>query len=221
MAQLKDTVVSGSLRATDTLYSTTAQFQILNVMGGNLTVSRVSGNSGVNVTQTTVPNQTITLAFNTSGSQGIWSTGYGASGTSTTDGKWLVYRNSSGNIIFNGLSQYTYPSTVDFTSATNNISTAINSNLYFVGDSSSNGIARLRQNVYTNGNTSLALQSRNYNSSTSSWGDYKGIIIQTPKDNTVNYVIDSPQNFLSALGVVYSDTTPSSPTEGMIWLKPI
>lgn len=29
MAQLKDTVVSGSLRATDTLYSTTAQFQIL------------------------------------------------------------------------------------------------------------------------------------------------------------------------------------------------
>ena len=29
MAQLKDTIVSGSLRATDTLYSTTAQFQIL------------------------------------------------------------------------------------------------------------------------------------------------------------------------------------------------
>ena len=31
MAQLKDTVVSGSLRATDTIYSTTNQFQILRI----------------------------------------------------------------------------------------------------------------------------------------------------------------------------------------------
>jgi len=188
------------------------------VMGGNLTVSRVSGNSGINVTQTTVPNQTITLAFNTSGSQGIWSTGYGGSGTSTTSGKWLVYRTSSGQIILNGIMAFDSTATC---SAADNGGTTVSYNVAYIGDSGDNGIARIRQNAFTNGNTSLALQSRNYNSSTSSWGDYLGITIQTPKDNTVNYIISQPENFLTALGIVYSTDTPSSPTEGMIWLKPI
>lgn len=188
------------------------------VMGGNLTVSRVSGNSGVNVTQTTVPDQAITLAFNTSGSQGIWSTGYGASGASTTNGKWLVYRTTSGQIILNGVIAFDSTATC---STTNNGGTTLSYNVAYVGDSGDNGIARIRQNAFANGNTSLALQSRNYNSSTSSWGDYLGITIQTPKDNTVNYIISQPENFLTALGIVYSTDTPSSPTEGMIWLKPI
>lgn len=193
------------------------------VMGGNLTVSRVSGNSGVNVTQATVPGQIITLAFNTSGSQGIWSTGYGASGTSTTSGKWLVSRNSSGQVILNGV--IAFDSTATCSSA-NNGGTTVSHNVAYVGDSGDNCIARIRQNAYTNGNTSLALQSRNYNTSSSSWGDYLGIIIQTPKDNTVNYIISQPKNFLTALGVIYSNTTPTTTThpdltEGYIWLKPI
>lgn len=35
MAQLRDTVVAGSLRATDSIYTTTAQFQSLNIPTSN------------------------------------------------------------------------------------------------------------------------------------------------------------------------------------------
>lgn len=158
------------------------------------------------------------LAFNTSGSHGLYSSGYGSSGSSTTNGKWIVYRTAGGQILLNGLIAFDSTATC---SATDNGGTTVSYNVAYVGDSADNGIARIRQNAFTNGNTSLALQSRNYNSSTSSWGDYLGITIQTPKDNTVNYVISQPENFLTALGIVYSTDTPSSPTEGMIWLKPI
>ena len=46
MAQLKDTVVAGSLRATDTVYSTTSQFQILNIPTSSNGTTYGPGTSG-------------------------------------------------------------------------------------------------------------------------------------------------------------------------------
>lgn len=46
MAQLKDTVVSGSLRATDTLYATTGQFKIINVATSSSNATYSAGTAG-------------------------------------------------------------------------------------------------------------------------------------------------------------------------------
>lgn len=46
MAQLKDTVVSGSLRATNTLYATTAQFKILKIPSASNGTSYTAGSDG-------------------------------------------------------------------------------------------------------------------------------------------------------------------------------
>ena len=71
----------------------TAKGNISTTASGNVDVTATSSNTG----------NTVHLANNSGGTHGIYSDGYGdASAGHTDDGKWLVYRNASGNITLNG-----------------------------------------------------------------------------------------------------------------------
>lgn len=88
MAQLRDTVVSGSLRATDTLYGTTAQFQILRIpttsngtVYGAGTSGQVLKTNGTSVYWAADDNTTALTSMS-----GTLAVNHGGTGSTTADG---------------------------------------------------------------------------------------------------------------------------------------
>lgn len=108
MAQLRDTVVSGSLRATDSLLSTTAQFQILNVpTASNGTTFGPGTNGHVLISNGTSVYWGTTTAITQVGTitSGTWQgttigTAYGGTGNNTGFTQWgIIYANPATKLI--------------------------------------------------------------------------------------------------------------------------
>ena len=99
--------------------------------------------------------------------------------------------------------------TLNATKAKNNLSSAMDQNVIWLGDTNNAGVARV--NVYAYADTDkkigLRLQARNYNSSTSAWGSYGGISIWANNDGTFTYNVSSSANFRSAIGAGTSNLT--------------
>lgn len=86
----------------------------------------------------------------------------------------------------------------DLTANNNNVSNDV-FNGYYICDSGDRGIAYLRGGVHYDGHTSVFLGAKNYNGETSL--DYKGILINRTKTDTVDITLDGPTVIKDSLRV--------------------
>lgn len=218
MAQLKDTVVSGSLRATDTIIANSFSGPLT---GNAATASQLKGYlEGVPALTTAPATGSIRYSYHIN--------------TATT-GLFNSINNANGILTLNK-HDGNYDSQLGFSS---------NGNLYYrnFNGSALNTTTTWKQIAFTdsdisggiiyNGTTYMIPCGRNdYVSNARIWG----ITLPTNPNNvnannTMELIVDNNNISLydrtnsttvwQIPSIVYSTDTPSSPTEGMIWLKPI
>ena len=147
--------------------------------------------------------------FSVSHSGTLYSNGYINSTTYTDNGAWMIYRNTNGDILLNGTIYHTSPA--DCTNATNG-GTAIDTNLVYQVDTNDNGIFRLRSQQNSDGKVIGQFIVRNYVTSSSSWGYWRGLGITVDKAGTVTWAVDGAASFRSAIGVDASATLSTDAT---------